>query len=30
MKKENVCGPALAFVFARHWIGAITTYEKQR
>jgi len=29
MKKENACAPALAFVFARHRIGAITTYEKQ-
>ena len=30
MKKENICAPALAFVFAWHRIGAIAAYEKQR
>jgi hypothetical protein len=29
MKKENICTPALAFVFAWHRIGAIAAYEKQ-
>jgi hypothetical protein len=29
-KKENICAPALAFVFAWHRIGAIAAYEKQR
>jgi hypothetical protein len=28
--KENICAPALAFVFAWHRIGAIASYEKQR
>jgi hypothetical protein len=28
--KENICAPALAFVFAWHRIGAIGAYEKQR
>ena len=27
MKKENICAPALAFVFAWHRIGAIASYE---
>jgi hypothetical protein len=30
VKKENICAPALAFVFAWHRIGAIAAYEKQR
>jgi hypothetical protein len=30
VKKENICAPALAFVFAWHRIGAIGAYEKQR
>jgi hypothetical protein len=30
VKKENICAPALAFVFAWHRIGAIAIYEKQR
>jgi hypothetical protein len=29
-EKENICAPALALVFARHRIGAIGAYEKQR
>ncbi len=29
-EKENICAPALAFVFAWHRIGAIVSYEKQR
>jgi hypothetical protein len=29
-EKENICAPALAFVFAWHRIGAIGAYEKQR
>jgi len=30
VKKENICAPALALVFAWHRIGAIAVYEKQR
>jgi hypothetical protein len=29
VKKENICAPALAFVFAWHRIGAIGAYEKR-
>jgi hypothetical protein len=29
-KKENICVPALAFVFAWHRIGAIGAYEQQQ
>jgi hypothetical protein len=28
-EKENICAPALVFVFAWHRIGAIASYEKQ-
>jgi hypothetical protein len=28
VKKENICAPALAFVFARHRIGAIAAFVK--
>jgi hypothetical protein len=28
-KKENICAPALAFVFAWRRISAIGAYEKQ-
>jgi hypothetical protein len=30
VKKENICAPALAIVFARHRIGAIGAYEQER
>jgi len=30
MKKENICAPALAFVFAWRRIVAIAIYEKQQ
>jgi hypothetical protein len=29
-EKENICAPALAFVFAWRRIGAIAAYGKQR
>ena len=28
-EKENICAPALAFVFAWHRIGAIASYESE-